>query len=160
MTTTTNQSPAWAFILQHSRQVDSAAWAVVSGTPIEYDDAHTELIAYLVEQHPKFDPERGWGPRTWIRMQAKKVRRSMVRAGVRQDGQTYVDKAIPAPVNIGDVARTEASTAVDLLMRHVTPEQRIACLSVLEGWDAATVRARTGGSTRKRDAVLAAIARS
>jgi len=156
-TTTETKAAAWAFILENARQIDGAGWEVVSGTPLEYDDGRAELVAYIATNHHKWNPKRGWGARTWIRMQARKVRRSMVRAGVRNTGAPLSDDDLIQPWASGSQERAEARAEVAMVMAKASKAQRAAVVSVLEDWTASTVRERLGTSTRERDRLVASL---
>lgn len=156
---TPEQSAAgWAFVLQYAAMVDRAAWKVIRGTPIEYEDARSALALYVVENHHKWDQSRGWNARNWLHAQASKVRRSLVRAGVRNTGAPLSDDDLLPQGAPGSEARVEDRAEVALLYKRADDIERRAVLSVLQDWTAATVREHTGGSTRERDRVISRLA--
>jgi hypothetical protein len=162
-------SAAWAFILEHAEMVDSAAWKVVRGTPLEYDDGRGELIAYLVENHHKWNPSRGWSARTWVFAQASKVRRSMVRAAVRnkfaQQDDDYGDQGVAVGDDLlalqvraavaGERGAEPVSARLAIILRNTDERHRVAVVSVLQDWDAKQVRQHLGVTKTKRDEIVA-----
>ena len=81
--TTQSHSAAWAFVLEHGRQIDYFTRKFCGGCTLDPADFRSELIARLVEKHHNWDRDRGWKANNWIFANARHVKRSMVRHSVR-----------------------------------------------------------------------------
>ncbi len=153
-------SPEWAWILQHASLIEKHAWKVVDGTPIDVDDARGALIIDLATHFHQFDPDRGTAV-TFIWMRHKKVRRTMVREGVRS-------KTLVAPLSDNDETpaymrgsafRMTARAEVAVAIKRCDRTTQVALLSIARDWDARTVRHNLDCTLKARDARVRSLAK-
>lgn len=160
-------APAWAWILQHSARIEKIAWAFVRRTSLDYEDFRGELIADLAAMFPAYDASRG-GPGAWVWLRAQRVRRTMIRAKMREERKNkqsigFLDDIVAhghepsiAAGQRGSRERFEASVEVVELLRRAHPVQVRAALSVLREAETEEI-ARKFGSRRRRDALVLSI---
>lgn len=103
-TTPKDYVTAWAFVLQHRDLVERITRKLGIATPLALDDYRSEVIADLVDTFDRYTPERG-SPSTWIWMRAAKVRRGLVRQGIRNSSDVDWTDALPDVIDVGGLRR-------------------------------------------------------
>lgn len=103
-TTSTQYVTAWAFVLQHRDLVERITRKLGIATPLSLDDYRGEVIADLVATFEKYQPTRGT-PSTWIWMRAAKVRRGLVREGIRNSSDVDWTDTLPDVIDVGGLRR-------------------------------------------------------
>ncbi len=155
---------AWAFVLDHSRAIHSAARRTWKDGRMDVEDFHHDLVVDIARNFHKFDASRSSAV-TWVFLRARKVQDRTLRAlSARKDRahstrslsapETTEEVAIQVAVERGDYGSPEAMVAqvtVAQVLRAATPLQADAARSAMEGWTGEEVRTSFGCSMSARN---------
>tara|TARA_R100000278_G_scaffold8252_1_gene10367 strand:- start:83 stop:559 length:477 start_codon:yes stop_codon:yes gene_type:complete len=118
---------AWAWVLEHASLIRGIVNKQASGTGIDADDLHGDVIVRIVEKWDKYDSSRS-SASTWVWWQCLAVRKSMV----KQRSRPFVE--------IKETHRVENEAATSLVQikeirRLATEDEWRAVLFMAQGFD-------------------------
>lgn len=142
MTDTDTTAQAWAWVLQHSTMIEGVARKLGSGSGVDVEDLHSELLLRIVRVWPKYDTARS-APSTWVWWQARATKKDMVKQRARRlyeqpmpdDGEQALLVQQPA---------AEATVLLGELHAMATPEEWDALVARAQGYEGAELRDRCG----------------
>ena len=111
-------SPGWAWVLQHSKQIQNASSYFARSRGFDVDDFHQELAIRLARRACDFDPAKG-APSTWIGHQARAVASTFNYNRNKTSAEAPPDAGLHV-ADVGAQNQIENNCAVQMVKRNVT----------------------------------------
>lgn len=115
---------AWAWVLEHADMIRAVATKQCTGTGLDAEDLHSDLLLRIVTRWHNYDSERS-APVTWVWWQAMAQRKEAIKRRSRASRTT------PMEPKHHPVVRPAATAAVQL--------EELRAMATPDEWQAATL---------------------
>ena len=148
-------TPAWAWVLRHSTMIRGLAFKAASGTGLDAEDVHGELIVRLVSRWHRYDSTQS-AASTWTWWQARAVRKSLTTQRARRLREQPMEPDV-CPLPLVQQPAAEATVMLRQLHDNATEPEWAAVVARAHGYEGEELRAECGCapfSARRRVARL------